>query len=175
MLKLYKLLNYEVSQHLLKVLIICAGAVVSPLILLNRATDHSNFYKHFETIYESSGCIIVFAIFFAAICGICIQSFYSNYFGSKSIYALITLPMKREGIYFGKLISFFIYFLMFFAAQLISIFAAYGIASSKIAQWEGGKYLMNNGLFLAFLRSGFLRILLPLRLEGIVSTVSIFT
>ncbi|NLC67753.1 MAG: ABC transporter permease subunit [Clostridiaceae bacterium] len=172
MLKLYKLLNYEVSRHLAKVLAICAGTLVSPLMLLNRAVDYSNYYKRFETIYESSGCIIAFAIFFAAICGVCIQSFYSNYFGSKSIYTLVTIPMKREAVYFSKLISFFIYFLMFFAAQLISVFIAHGMLSSQVARWEEGRYLMNNSLFLAFIRSGFLRILLPLGLEGIVSTVS---
>jgi len=63
---------------------------------------------------------------------------------------------------------------MFYSTQLISVFISYALVSSKQAAWEGGKYLMNNGLFLAFLRSGFLRILLPLGLEGIVSTVSIF-
>jgi hypothetical protein len=174
MIKLYKILNYEVSQHLAKVLIICAGTLVSPLMLLNRAIDYSNYYKRFETIYESSGYIIVFAVFFAAICGICFQSFYSNYFGSKSIYTLVTIPMKREAIYFSKLISFFIYFLMFFAAQLISVFIAHGMISSQVARCEDGKYLINNSLFLAFIRSGFLRILMPLGLEGIVSTVSMF-
>jgi hypothetical protein len=175
MKKFYKLLNYEVSQYITKVIIICFGTIISPLLLLNGAlTDYSNLYQRFETIYESSGSIIVFAIYFAAICGICIQSLYSNYSGSKSIYTLITLPMKREGIYFSKLIAFFIYFLMFFSAQLISVFISYALVSSKSAAWEGGKYLMNNGLFLAFLRSGFLRILLPLGLEGIISTVSIF-
>lgn len=174
MSKLYKLLNYEVSQHISKVLVICACTVVSPLILLNRAVDYTNYYKRIETIYESSGCIIAFAVFFAAICGICVQSFYSNYFGSKSIYTLTTIPMKREAVYFSKLISFFIYFLMLLAAQLISVFIAHGMIASQIAKWEGGKYLMNNSLFLAFIRSGFLRILLPLGLEGIISTVSIF-
>jgi hypothetical protein len=175
MRKFYKLLNYEVSRNLAKVLLICIGAIISPIGFINGAlSDYSNLHKRFETIYESSGCVIVFAIYFAALCGICIQSFYSNYFGSKSIYTLIALPMKREGIYFSKLISFFIYFLMFFASQLISIFIAYSIVNSKVAQFDQGRYLMNNGLFLAFVRSGFLRILLPLGLEGIISTISMF-
>jgi len=175
MLKFYKLLNYEVSRNLTKVLIICFGVIISPIGFINgMLSDYSNLHKRFETIYESSGCIIVFAVYFAAICGICIQSFYSNYTGSKSIYTLMTLPMKREGVYFSKLISYFIYFLMFFAAQLISIFISYNIVYTKVAQFDQGKYLMNNGLFLAFVRSGFLRILLPLGPEGIISTISMF-
>lgn len=86
----------------------------------------------------------------------------------------MTLPMKREGVYFSKLVSFFIYFLMFFAAQLINVFIAYSIVYSRVAQFDQGRYLMNNGLFLAFVRSGFLRILLPLGPEGIISTISMF-
>ncbi|HHV94877.1 MAG TPA: hypothetical protein GXX37_00120 [Clostridiaceae bacterium] len=175
MLKFYKLLNYEVSRNLTKVLIICLGVIISPVVFINNMlSDYSNLYKRFETIYESSGCIIAFAVCFAAICGICIHSFYSNYTGSKSIYTLMTLPMKREEVYFSKLVSFFIYFLMFIAAQLISVFIAYNIVHYKVAQFDQGRYLMNNGLFLAFVRSGFLRILLPLGVEGIISTTSMF-
>ncbi|HHY24095.1 MAG TPA: hypothetical protein GX527_07660, partial [Clostridiaceae bacterium] len=67
MKKFYKLLNYEVSQYITKVIIICFGTIISPLLLLNGAlTDYSNLYQRFETIYESSGSIIVFAIYFAA-------------------------------------------------------------------------------------------------------------
>ena len=174
MKKFYKLLNYEVSQYITKVLIICFGAIISSLFFVNRASnDYSNLHNRFETIYEYSGSIIIFVICFAAVCGICIQSLYSNYFSSKSIYTLITLPMKREGIYFSKLISYFIYFLMLYSTQLISVFISYALVLNKIAALERGKYVMNNGLFLAFLRSGFLRILLPLGLEGIISTISI--
>lgn len=171
----FKLLNYEVSQYLIKVIVICFGTIVSPLLFLNGAlSDIPNLYKRFENVYESSGSIIVFAIYFAAIFGICIQSFYSNYSGSKSIYTLLTFPMKREVIYFSKLISFLTYFMMFFSAQLISVFIGYAMTASKAASWQNGSYFMTNGLFLAFMRSSFLRTLFPFGIGGIISTVSMF-
>lgn len=65
MLKFYKLLNYEVSRNLTKVLIICLVTIMSPIIFINNMlSDYSNIHKRFETIYESSGCIIAFAVFF---------------------------------------------------------------------------------------------------------------
>jgi len=135
--------------------------------------DYSNIYKRFEVIYSSSGCIIIFLIYFAVLCVYLLKSIYTQYWGSKSIYTLLSLPVKREAVYFSKLAAFFIAFLVFFAAQLISVLLSYSIVASKVSRIQEGEYLMNNGLFLAFIRSGFLRIILPLTAESIVSTASI--
>lgn len=169
----FRLLNYTILQHIRGVALICLGTFVAPLIFLNSTThSYAKLYERFEDIYASSGCIIVFIVFFAALCGLCIKSVYDNYSSSKSIYTLMTLPVKREVIYFSRLTAFVIFFLIFLAVQLLSVLIGYGLVAEKTAAIENVKLYLSNGLFLAFIRSEFLRILLPLGVEGMVSTVS---
>ncbi|WP_129724194.1 hypothetical protein [Xylanivirga thermophila] len=172
----YRLLNYEIRNIFKFVLVICILAIISPIVFLNISIkDGVNLYQPFEFIYASSGCVILFVIYLALMCLTFIYSIYSNYFGSKSIYTLLTLPIRRELVYLSKLISFFISFAAFLSAQLISILLGYWFVASRIAALEEGKYLMTNGLFLSFVRSDFLRIIFPLGLESAVSTISLFT
>lgn len=173
----YGLLRYELNTILKSLILLCVGTIISPLIFLNIAMkDYANVYERFETIYMSSGCIIVFAIYFVALCGICIKSIYSNYWGSKSIYTLLTLPIKREVVYFSKLTTFLISFTMLTAAQFISIFLSYAFFAPQLTRHLEGQvyfYRINNGLFLAFIRSDFFRILLPLGIESFISSLTI--
>jgi len=170
----YRLLNFEFSTMSRALLILCLGLITTQAFFINLAMkDYVNIYNRFEVIYSTSGCIIIFLVYFAVLCVYFLKSIYMYYWGSKSIYTLLSLPVKREVVYFSKLAAFFITFLSFFAAQLISVLLSYSIVVSKVTGFEEGKYLMNNGLFLAFIRSGFLRIILPLTTEGIVSTASI--
>jgi len=173
----YRLLNYELVSLLRPLIILCLGTIITPLPLLKQAMqDYSNQHNRFENVYLTSGCIVVFVIYFAALCGICIKSIYDNYWGSKSIYTLMTLPVKREIVYLSKLTAFFICSIGLIAAQLISIFLGYALfAPTLIRSIDGEVYYprMRNGLFLAFIRSDFLRIILPLSIEGFISSLVI--
>ncbi|MDF2669760.1 MAG: hypothetical protein K0R67_2066, partial [Paenibacillus sp.] len=73
----YRLLNYEFNHMLKAVLLSCIGVIISPLMLLNLATKESRLsYERFEQIYVSSGCVIVFLIFLAALCAFFLKNFY---------------------------------------------------------------------------------------------------
>ncbi|XEC96185.1 hypothetical protein AB6A23_06395 [Paenibacillus tarimensis] len=172
----YRLLNHEFSSMLRAVVFLCVGTIVSPLLFLNAAMkgyDRYSVHQRFEDIYASSGCIIVFLIYFAALCVFFLKSIYANYWGSKSIYTYLTLPVKREAVYFSKLSAFSVCMMMLLASQLVSVMLGYSLVTAKVASIHEGEYVMNNGLFLAFIRSDFLRLLLPLSFSGLLSTVSI--
>ena len=173
----YRLLNYELISLLKPLIFLCLGTIIILLLLLNQAMqDYGNHHDRFENIYLNSGCIIVFAICFAALCGLCIKNIYGNYWGNKSIYTLMTLPIKKEIIYFSKLTAFFICFIGLIAAQLISVFLGYALFSPTLIRTINGEVhypRMHNGLFLAFIRSDFLRIILPLSMESFISSLAV--
>lgn len=172
MVKFLALLNYEISRNINKMLILCFGVIITPVILISSSlNDYSNIHMRFEAIYENSGCVLVFGIYFAAVCGKCIQSYLYNYSQSKSIYTLITLPVKREAMYFSKLVSYLIYFMIFYCAQILSIFITYGMYEKKVSRFSQGIFEINNGLFLAFVRSDFIRMIFPAGPEGIVTLI----
>lgn len=132
------------------------------------------YYERFETLYASSGSIIVFILFFTLLCGWFLKTCYENYARGKSIYTMLALPVKREALYFSKVVSFAIALLALIAAQLLSVLLFYGWFIAGAANADQPELLMHNGLFLAFLRSEFLRILLPLHWQGMLSTFSMF-
>ncbi|NMA94546.1 MAG: hypothetical protein GX974_00725 [Clostridiales bacterium] len=179
MRKFYRLLNYEVSENIIPLILICIGKIVISLISIQIALEKpNNWVKRYEDFYLSSGCIIIFTMALIGIFGLCIKSLYSNYFGSKGIYTLLTLPVKREYIYFSRFCAFLIYFLALFAAEIITAFTGYKLFTSYITRYpwmlqDEGRYLLTNGLFLAFIRSDFFRIILPLGIESLIYSFSI--
>jgi hypothetical protein len=99
---------------------------------------------------------------------------YASYWGSKSIYTFLALPVKRESLYFSKLIVFATCMLLLIAAQLLSIRLGYSLYAAKVGSYGDGQFIMHNGWFLAIIRSEIFRILLPLSFSRILSSVSIF-
>lgn len=176
MKKSYRLLQYEFSTWYRAIILICVAAILIPLYLMNEAVkDYNEYANHvrFEDIYVSSGCISVFLICFAAICGYFLKTIYAGYWGSKSIYTYLSLPVKRETIYFSKLIVFVICLLLLLGSHLISIKLGYEIVSSKIAGYSEGRFNISNGLFLAFIRSDFFRIIMPFSFSRALSSISL--
>ncbi|MCL6457980.1 MAG: hypothetical protein K6T85_08235, partial [Gorillibacterium sp.] len=129
--------------------------------------------ERFEDVYASAGCVTAFFIFLALICAAFLKNIYVNYWGSQSIYTYLTLPVKREMIYFSKLCAFMICLLLFLATQLLTVQLGYSLVAAKLGSLNNGEFVMTNGLFLAFIRSGFLRMLLPLNVNGVLSSMSI--
>ncbi len=172
----YRLVNYQFMWILKPLILVYVGTIISPLFLLNAAMqDYNNIHSRFEDVFASSGCVMAFAIYFAATCGLCIASIYAGYWKSKSIYTLLALPIKREVIYFSELTVFFICFIGLIASQLVGIFLGYALFTPTLVRTINGEtyYLrMQNGLFLSLIRSSFFRILLPLGIESFVSSLT---
>lgn len=169
MQKLYRLVNHEIRGLYKYILLSVLAMGVFQNIMVSLYLKSYNFdYVRFEDLTSGSGFPLIFIIAFAMVTGICIMSIYLNYTGSKSIYTLLTLPQKREYIYLSKLTAFLISFLMLWCAQIISTFTGYGLLISHT--YKTGRESMNNGLFLGFIRSNFLRIIVPFGLKSIMLT-----
>jgi len=172
----YRLLNYEFGELLRGVLILCGGLIAASWIFVRiELKDYSSYTVHerFEDIYSSSGMPIVFLVFMLALLALFVKSIYSAYWGSKSVYTLLTLPVKREVLYFSKLTAFGISVLLLLSSQLTGFVLAYRYMADKVSSYSEGQFEMTNGLFLAFIRSDFMRLLWPYGFLNILSTASI--
>ncbi|MBB6735293.1 hypothetical protein [Cohnella zeiphila] len=172
---LYRLLNAEFGRWMAFVALLCAGAVLVPLLLLNSAAgDAGSFANHarYEDLYAASGCPLLFLLLLALLCAYFLKSVYAGYWGSKSVYTYLTLPVRRESLYFSKLIVFATCLLLLIAAQIVSIRLGYELVAAKAKAYPAGSLAMRNGLFLAFARSEFFRLLLPLNFSRILSSCS---
>jgi hypothetical protein len=180
--KLLYLINFEMQQFLKPLLKGSALLILCQQLLISIAAKRTSLYIPYEELFASSGAVTVFFLAFAAGCGLVLLSVLSNYYGSKSIYTLMTLPQNRSRLYYSKLIAGFMVFLILITAQLISALLGYFLYAPKIQKVlqetgpSGVKFIYEhakNGLFLAFVRSGFFRLLYPLSLESLVSTIAI--
>lgn len=172
----YRLLQYEFSTWFRAIILLCIIAIITPLYLLNSAMKDYNEYaviERFENIYASSGSIIVFLVCIAAACVYFLKTIYANYWGSKSVYMYLSLPVRRETIYFSKLTVFVICLLMLLGAQLISIRLGYEVVATKIEGLSEGRLTMTNGLFLSFIRSDFFRMIMPFGFSRVLSSICI--
>ncbi len=171
---LYRLINVEFGMWLKFLAILCASAIVLPLFILNAVVKDYTFYTthaRFENLYSSSGCSLLFLGLLVLLCLYFLKSVYAGYWGSKSVYTYLSLPVARESLYFAKLIVFVTGCLLLLAAQLVSIRLGYSLVMSKAETYLDGRYVMNNGLFLAFARSEFLRVLLPMTFGRMLSSL----
>lgn len=174
----YRLLNHEFSRWLRFIALLCAAAVIVPLILLHSAAgDEGQLRVHprYEDLYAASGCPILFLLLLTLLCAYFLITIYRGYWGGKSIYTYLTLPVRREALYLSKLAVFAACLLLFLAAQLISVRLGYAIFEHQLRSiYNGDQLVMHNGLFLAYVRSEFFRLLLPFSFSRILSTFSIF-
>ena len=171
----YRLLNHEFSRWLLFIALLCAGAIIIPLVLVNSAAGDSaelTAHPRYEDLYAASGCPILFLLLLALLCAYFLITIYRGYWGSKSIYTYLTLPVRREALYWSKLIVFFTCLLLLLVCQLISVRLSYAIFDHQARSIYNGQLAMHNGLFLAFVRSEFFRLLLPFSFSRILSSFS---
>src|SRR5690606_18639266 len=98
--------------------------------------------------------VIAFGLAFAAACALCIWNIVYNYHGSKSIYTLLTLPQKRSYLYFSKLITFMMFFLVLLTAQLISAILGYALFAPKIRRVIEGSGLQGAVFIYEHARNG---------------------
>lgn len=172
----YRLLNYECAMMLKAMLFIGLGVVFMPLVLIGQATkDYGTgaIHERYEDIYMFSGSAFSFLIGLALLCIFFVIRQYAGYWGGRSIYTFLTLPIRREALYFSRLTAFIIGLLLLLAAQIIGMRLGYSLMAGRISAYGDGAFLMHNGLFLTFIRSSFQRILLPLGFQELLSTASV--
>ncbi|HHY83426.1 MAG TPA: hypothetical protein GX505_12245 [Clostridiales bacterium] len=182
MAKLFYLVNLELKRFRWILLSIVVFLIIFQQILLGLSAKDTFHYIPYEEFFASSGSIIVFGLAFASTCALCIWSILSNYHGSKSVYTLMTLPQNRSVLYLSKLIACLMYFIVTITSQMISILMGYVFFAPKIQRviQESSVYGANiiqehasNGLFLAFVRSDFFRIIFPLGWKSFISSASL--
>ncbi len=178
MKNLYRLINFEfgiICKFMLGISILLISG--QNLLLYLAGRDYfSGRYIPFEKLISISGLPVLFYICLGLVLACCIYGVLANYMGSKSVYTLMTLPQSRGSVFMAKAAADAIGLLMLVAAQFVSIFIGYLLFSSSIPSAENGEIVLEkpvNGLFLAFVRSDFLRILFPLNMESFISTLSI--
>lgn len=174
MKKFYYLLNHEFKiQMKLLGIVIGVMLVLQSISLIAVVSNENNRYLRFEELLDMALIPIMFIVAFIAVLLINALSYYRNCYGSKSIYALLTLPQSRSKLYYAKLGAGFINILVIWAAQFIGIFINYFFYNTSTYDAPH----MTNALLLAFTRSGFLRILYPLipmhLLVGILMIVTV--
>ncbi|MFD0714222.1 hypothetical protein [Paenibacillus sp. GCM10027626] len=164
MKRLYQLLQVEFSSWALAVLLLSCGVIMTPCLFVYTALrDYNEFTIHqrFEDLFLSAGGSAVFILYLLVLLLFFAKTVYGDYWGSKGVYTLLTLPIKRMYVYTSKLIALCISMLVLIAAQLLGIALSYSVYASKVASYGDGRFVTENGLFLAFVRSRFFRLLLP--------------
>jgi hypothetical protein len=175
MKKFYYLVNHEFRQVQRLLFAVCCLLIAGQLLFMGLLSGKQFAYIPYEEFFMNSGSLFIFLLCFAAICGICILSIFSNYYGSKSIYTLLALPQDRNRIYYAKVLTGLACFLMLLACQYISAVLGYALFTPKLVEIMDGQATFRrpaNGLFLAFARLPFFRLILPLGIEGLLSSVA---
>jgi len=130
--------------------------------------DYNNApFSHFV---NSSRISAVFAIAYAGLLVLLGVRFFRNYTPSKSIYALLTLPIKRGDVYISKLVAAAIAGFVLLATQLIVILLIF--MQFQIFSQNAG--IRNADLYLALLDVGFLRLLFPPDVFSLIFTLLSF-
>jgi hypothetical protein len=135
---------------------------------------------------QRAGYHTMFLIAFILILIIIAVSVYQRYYGSKSIYTVMSLPVSKAGIYCSFLIPGLIAILMLSFTQVISVYLSYEMTLEKYAIIEvmssadgiiqRTKYdYMDNAVFLSFIRYNYLRIFLPLSWLDAVRSICLLT
>jgi hypothetical protein len=116
-----------------------------------------SFYPiRFEAVVDRCGIPAVFVLALGALVAMDVLGFLQGFMSSKSIYALLTLPLDRRWVYLSKLASSWLTALFLWCFQLLLILAFHGAYAARFAE-----SLPRASLYLSFLRSNFLHTLFP--------------
>ncbi|MHA6482482.1 hypothetical protein ACX1C1_11350 [Paenibacillus sp. strain BS8-2] len=170
----YRLLQYEFGLMLRGTLLLALGSIVTPLLFLNVMLEQDFAeVRSYEHLFEESGALLVLFIYFIALLVLFLKSVYADYWGGKSIYTMLTLPVRRERLYLAKLTSFMVAIAVIWGAAALSIHLGFGLLDYKVLRATNGLGVPENGMFLTVLRSEFLSFIMPIRMNELLSTISI--
>jgi len=142
-------------------------------LLFGRSLQDFGNHISLATIINASRINIVFAIAFVSLLAFVALRFIMNYTPSKSIYALLTLPIKRKHVYWAKLVAALLAGVVLLAAQMLLILVFNTITSGQEASVLGEYEIVrrNADLYLTLLDSSFLRMLFPPDIYSLLFTV----
>lgn len=165
--------------------IILAGmAVIETLLILLIAGTQQGYMKPYEIIFQVAWIPVVFIFAVAAVvimCGVLLRSYFDK---QKGIYTILTLPANPESFVIGNIITSSLMITAVIAMQILLFFVLYPLAESLANSYSAVPAVMaansativreslNNGLFLATLRSAFFHFLLPIGFDGILMLIT---
>ena len=185
MKKFYRLCSFQFLGIGIKAFFVCIALLIFQLIAFSNQLFGSGI--RLEQFMQRSGYSTMFYITFALILIIIATSVYQRYFGSKSIYTIMSLPVSKARIYYSFIIPGIVAVLMLCFTQIISVYLSYIITLNKLAQSQGvlsSSFLLNkmplsevnymdNAVFLSFVRYDYLRLLLPLNLLDLARSICV--
>ncbi|MFS0723007.1 hypothetical protein [Paenibacillus sp. 1P07SE] len=172
----YRLINYELRSMMKGLLGICLGTIALQLLLLQltvSSMSRETALLRYEDLYAASGGVVAFTLMLALLLVLFAVNVYGNYWGSKSIYTLLTLPLARSALYWSKLSAYALGLLAFLVSHLLGMRLGYGLVQGAVDRFSGEDWTIAGGWFLAVIRSSFFRLLLPMTWEGLLSSFSL--
>lgn len=170
----YRLFQYEFSLMMRGTLLLALGAAITPWqALRDYMRQDLTVFRRYEHLFDESGALIYLLIYFAALLALFLKSVYSGYWGGKSIYTMLTLPVRRESLYFAKLSALAVSMSVLWAAASVGIWLGFELINGKVLHATSGYGFPDNGMFLGIIRSNYLSLILPLGATTLLSTISI--
>lgn len=157
---LYKLCNFQFLNLFVKGFAVCVGLFIMQIIAFSGQTFDLGI--RFEQFMQHSGFNTMFLLAYILLLVIIALSVYQRYFGSKSIYTIMALPVSKGVLYLSFILPAILIILMLCLTQIISVYVCHQILIEKITERDVSRVYMNNSLFLSFIRYDYLRLLLPL-------------
>ena len=100
------------------------------LILIGHRLRYIDGHISLALLVDAGNIPIVFAIAFICLLALIAARLAANFTPSKSMYALLTLPIKRRHVYLAKLTASFIAGFMLLAAQMVLLLVFNALAGS---------------------------------------------
>ena len=172
MKRFLQLLKLEYDGMFLPLGIILGAMAVLQLVLFGWRLRAADAHAPLSYVIDTAGIYIVFAIAFAGILALTAARLIRNFMPSKSIYALLSLPIKRGHVYLAKLAATLLAGFMLLAAQmalLLAFSALMGMRSTDNIGFEVSR--RNADLYLSLLDVSFLRMLFPPNLFSLMFSV----
>ncbi len=174
-----KLVRFELERRLTLVLILADAAFAAPTAAVYgyiKTGGVINRYVKFEDAFTGGGGPIYFYVLLAILVFIIIRAVYADFVDSKSIYTLLSLPVKRQNLFFAKLLAFYAWLVMLLAATYSGTIFSYSvfrmIVNSALSYTPGG-YSFRNGFLLALIRLPFFKLVMPISPQGCLLSVTL--
>jgi hypothetical protein len=174
--QLYYLINHEWTIIMKPILLISTTLLILNLVLCLIGLPHTDAQLqqqpvplHFEQLLSAGGILFVHLIALAAGLVVIAAGWYRMFAPVGSIYRLYRLPVGIRPVFAVRILTGAAALLFIQAAQLLAAVLAYLLIYRSNQRIE----VLDQGLYLAFRRSAWLRLLLPMNLPDVVLVILI--
>lgn len=180
----YKLTAHLFKSSLKRNLLLSAALFILTWILLLSVVSGENSLFAYETLTDISNLPYVFMGSIALSAILTAFQIYLDVHRNHGSHILLTLPLPRRTVFFAYCTVGILGILMIWSAGILALFSAYvpvtnkcETAAAAYAKWK--EFMLpfevhrTNGLFLAAIRNGLFRLLLPLSLPEALNSVLI--